>query len=73
MRYVCKVHVLDVMDEVVVSGYVLDVDTASNPDHDTWEFAYQVPSYGRSDPADWLVSALYSVLTQMPKTTGPRK
>ena len=32
MRYIAKIHVLDVMDKVVVSGYVYDADPISDPD-----------------------------------------
>jgi hypothetical protein len=62
MRYVAKIHVLDVMDEVVVSGYVFDADTHSSPDHDVTEFAYSVKSMGLDDPAAWLLNALYRAL-----------
>ena len=62
MRYVAKIHVLDVMDEIVISGYVVDADTHSNPDHESWEFSYQVTSFGLDDPAEWLLTALGRML-----------
>lgn len=62
MRYVAKIHVLDVMDEIVISGYVTDADVQSNPDHESWEFAYQVTSFGLDDPAEWLLTALGRML-----------
>lgn len=58
MRYIAKIHVLDVMDTVVVSGYVLDVDDYSNPDHETWDFACTLDGLGLSDPLEWLSDAL---------------
>jgi len=62
MRYVAKVHVLDVLDEIVISGYVIDSDPLSNPDGHSWEFAYQVASFGLDDPAEWLLTALGRML-----------
>src|SRR5690348_15280335 len=62
MRYVAKLYVTDVMDQVVVSGYVFDADQLSNPDHDTWEFTYQTPGLGLDEPAAWLLNALYRCL-----------
>jgi hypothetical protein len=72
MRFIAKLHVLDVMDRVVVSGYVFDADDMTDPDHVPVEFAYEVPSYGRDTHLDWLTSALYSALTQM-NTAAQRK
>lgn len=64
MRYVAKIHVLDVLDQIVISGYVLDADDWSNPDHETTEFVYQEPGRGDSDPHGWLERALTSMLRQ---------
>ena len=62
MRYVAKIHVLDVMDSVVVSGYVFDADPLTDPDHDVTEFAFTVPGTGVSDPYAWLLNSLYRAL-----------
>jgi len=59
MRYIAKVHVLDVMDSVVVSGYVYDADDLTDPDHEVTEFTYQVPGTGLSEPLPWLLNSLY--------------
>lgn len=72
MRYVAKIHVLDVMDKIVVSGYVLDTDVLVNPDHEVWEFSYETRGYGWDTEVDWLVSALYGALLDMSKAS-PRK
>ncbi len=64
MRYVAKIHILDVMDEVVVSGYVYDADTSSNPDHESLEFSYSAPGSGIDDPLSWLLTSLYRALVQ---------
>lgn len=72
MRYVAKLHVLDVMDQVVVSGYVLDADVLTNPDHDTTEFAFQQPGTGLSDPHAWLTQALASLIEQSNGPSGLR-
>jgi hypothetical protein len=64
MRYVAKIHILDVMDSVVVSGYVFDADDYSNPDHDTVEFAFSVNGVGVSDPYAWLLNSLYRALVK---------
>jgi hypothetical protein len=58
MRYVAKIHVLDVMEGVVISGYVIDADSLSNPDHEQWDFACTIDGLGLSDPMDWLMDAL---------------
>jgi hypothetical protein len=62
MRYVAKVHVLDVMEEVVVSGYVFDADPLTDPDHNVTEFSYTCPGRGVSDPMEWLFTSLYHAL-----------
>lgn len=62
MRYVAKIHVLDVLDQVIVSGYVLDADDWSNPDHETTEFSFSVQGVGVSDPYAWLLNSLYRAL-----------
>lgn len=65
MRYVAKLHVLDVLDTVVVSGYVHAHDSLDGWSPDVWEFSYVTPSYGENDPLDWLSRALHSMLAQM--------
>lgn len=62
MRYVAKVHVTDVMDQVVISGYVVDCDDSSDPDHQAVDFTYQVPGTGISEPLPWLLNSLYRAL-----------
>lgn len=62
MRYVAKVHVLDVMDEVVVSGYVYDADPLTDPDHTPLEFSFTAQGVGLSDPYAWLLNSLYRCL-----------
>ena len=58
MRYVAKIHVLDVMDTVVVSGYVVDCDEMTDSDHQPWEFACTLDGLGEGDPMRWLQQAL---------------
>ena len=70
MRYVAKIHVLDVMDQVVVSGYVVDADEWSDPDHETHEFSYQVPGTGISEPLPWLLNSLYRALVSEQRPPG---
>lgn len=67
MRYVSKIHVLDVMDEIVVSGYVFDADPLTDPDHDVLEFALTVPGRGQDDPVVWLAQALYGLVLDLTK------
>lgn len=64
MRYVAKIHVLDILDTVVVSGYVHEHDSMNGWSPDVWEFSYVTPSYGLNDPLDWLVQALRSAIAQ---------
>lgn len=70
MRYVAKLHVLDVMDTVVVSGYVFDADPGTDPDHDVSEFAYTLTGRGVSEPLEWLRINLQLALHEM--STAPR-
>jgi len=58
MRYVAKIHVLDVMDGIVVSGYVVDCDDMTDPDHEAVEFACTMDGLGLNDPLRWLHDAL---------------
>jgi len=69
MRYVAKVHVLDVLDQIVISGYIYDADPISDPDHSPFEFTYQTPGRGVSDPVAWLATSLYSAVQEW---TRPR-
>jgi len=65
MRYVCKIHVLDVLDSVVVSGYVHAHDSLTGWAPDTYEFSYATPGVGLDDPYEWLTKALYQAILQM--------
>lgn len=58
MRYVAKIHVLDVMDQIVLSGYVRDCEALDIPERDPLEFTEQVRGRGISDPREWLLTAL---------------
>jgi hypothetical protein len=62
MRYVAKIHVLDILEEVVVSGYVYDADPLTNPDVVTYEFSQTVGGRGLDDPLGWLHWHLYDAL-----------
>lgn len=68
MRYSAKVYVMDVMEEIVVSGYVFDTDDQDPNDHNPWLFSVSVPGRGESDPREWLIGALYQALV---KQLGP--
>ncbi len=62
MRYVAKIHVMDVLDQVVVSGYVFDADPMTDPDHEPTEFVWQAPGRGLDDPISWLHWHVYEAL-----------
>jgi len=62
MRFVAKVHVLDVMDQVVVSGYVYDADGPVRDGEAPLEFTYQAPGTGINEPLPWLLNSLYRAL-----------
>jgi len=62
MRFVAKIHVLDMMDEVVVSGYVYDADPLTDPDHDPLEFTYVSMGKGIDDRLTWLKWHIYDAL-----------
>ncbi len=65
MRYVCKIHVLDVMTNVIVSGYVHGYDDFSIDPPTTHEFSYSIPGVGLSDPYEWLTYALDAAIMQL--------
>jgi hypothetical protein len=54
MRYVAKIHVLDVLDQVVISGYVHAYDDYDGEGPEVHEFTYQVPGRGLTEPLEWL-------------------
>lgn len=62
MRYIAKIHVLDVMDKVIVSGYVYDADPLTDPDHDPSEFTLESMGRGIDDKRAWLQWHLYDAL-----------
>jgi hypothetical protein len=62
MRYIAKIHVLDVMDKIIVSGYVYDADPLTDFDHVVTEFASETQSYGLDDQIEWLKTALGSFI-----------
>jgi hypothetical protein len=62
MRYVAKIHVLDVMESVVVSGYVHAYEDYDGEGPEVHEFAYEVPGRGLDDPYTWLRVHLYEAL-----------
>ena len=65
-RYVAKIHILDVMDRVVVSGYWYDADPMTDPDHDPSEFTIDVQGQGVTDGWDWLRWACYQIVMCKP-------
>lgn len=65
MRYVAKIHVLDVLDTVVVSGYIHEHDSLNGWAPEVYEFSYATPGVGLSDPYEWLDKALEQALAQM--------
>lgn len=72
MRYVAKIHVLDVLDQVVVSGYIYDADPITDPDHVLTEFTCSAPGLGLDDRHAWLLNSLYRCLVavQTPAAMG---
>ena len=73
MRYVAKVHVLDVLDQIVVSGYIYDADPLTGADHEATEFAYQCPSTGVSEPLPWLLNSLYRAFVSEQRPSQSRE
>lgn len=73
MRYIAKIHVLDVMENVVVSGYVYDADETTSPDHDVLEFTYQARGTGINEPLPWLLNSLYRCLVAEERPTPSRR
>lgn len=69
MRYVAKIHVLDVMDQVVVSGYVYDADGPVQDGEAPLEFTYTAPGTGVDEPLPWLLNSLYRCLVAEQRPT----
>lgn len=65
MRYVAKIHVLDVLDQIVVSGYVRDCQVLDIPESDPLEFTVQMRGKGTADPRVWLLEALLECADQI--------
>lgn len=65
MRYVAKLHVLDVMDQVVVSGYVHEQDAQGEWSPEVTEFSYSWPGRGIDDQVAWLAVALGQAALRM--------
>lgn len=72
MRYVAKIHVLDVLDQVVVSGYCYDASGQDPDGHPSWEFTYGHRGIGLDDDHEWLIWALYQTLLQMAEPAARR-
>ncbi len=72
MRYIAKVHVLDVLNQVVVSGYWYDADPESDPDHEPHEFTYQSDGKGIDDGLTWLQWHLYDAFQNARTATRGR-
>lgn len=70
MRYVAKIHVMDVMADVVVSGYVFDADPVTDPDHTPLEFCFTSKGKGLDDPLAWLVWHVYEALQAQKHPAG---
>lgn len=62
MRYIGKVYISEVMDQTVVSGYVVDADPMTDPDHMPVEFTYQTTTPSDPEPLNWLTQSLYLAL-----------
>lgn len=62
MRYVAKIWVMDVLDDVVVSGYVYDADPLTDPDHEPTEFSFTSRGKGIDDRLAWMSWHVYEAL-----------
>jgi hypothetical protein len=58
MRYISRLWVMDVMDTLVISGYVADADPHEGSREAEWRFTESVAGVGEQDPARWLLRAL---------------
>jgi hypothetical protein len=61
MRFISRLWVMDVMDTLVVSGYVQDADPHEASREAEWHFTESIPGVGEPDPALWLLRALADV------------
>ena len=62
MRFIAKIHVMDVLDCVVVSGYVYDCEAQRDGDGHVDEFTLTAKGVGLSEPRAWLLNSLYRCL-----------
>lgn len=62
MRFIAKLHVLDVLDQVVVSGYVHEYPDWPCDTPEVTEFTFSTPGVGLSEPYAWLLNSLYRAL-----------
>lgn len=62
MRYTAKIHVLDVMDQIVVSGYVHGDDAPWSEGEPPLEFSWAIPGRGVDNATEWLLDALHRAL-----------
>lgn len=70
MLYVAKIHVIDVLDQVVVSGYVIDTQQEPGSREHCLEFTWQVSGKGVDEPVAWLADALSRALPQASPAMG---
>ena len=68
MRYVAKIHVLDVLDKVIVSGYCYDADSQTTDSPVQFDFAYESAGTGIDDPLTWLIWHTYDAFHQTYRT-----
>jgi hypothetical protein len=77
MRFIGKVYVMDVLDAIVVSGYVIEAELDGEEPGETYEFSQTYAGRGDNVAQEWLAYALHQHLlngrTPPPggQTTGP--
>jgi hypothetical protein len=62
MRYIGKVYVMDVLDHVVVSGYVIAAELDNEEPEETYEFSETYAGRGDNVAEEWLAHALHQHL-----------
>jgi hypothetical protein len=65
MRYVAKIHAIDLLTDIVVSGYIHGYDDTGGNEPTSEDFSYSIPGIGLGDPYEWLAKALYGCVLQL--------
>lgn len=73
MRYTSKLYVMDVLDQIVVSGYVHNASRDLREAPVTFDFTWQTRGAGIGDPEAWLRRALLECARAEQRPPAPKR